>query len=230
MENYVVNKLTSGIVVVKNILSLDEQLKLIDIVERHGNLKDENGNWNFKNNKGKSLRGREFERLTNYPNEDAKFLLEISEKFKIIVESADDTLTFKKVTHMLTLLYPTQRGGGWHVDGYGGNDGDEGAPVYSLTIGNTCIFEYQLVGEEIKQKVELCSGDIIVFGGKQRLMYHMAKSILMNTFAHKPGFNARINLTFRTCSELTKDDDEKYKTENYNKRLMEKWNTNKSNK
>jgi len=128
-------------------------------------------------------------------------------------------LVWAPFTHMLTLYYPSERGIGWHTDSYGGNDGDEGAPVYSLTLGNSCIFEYKLVGTKTKLSVELHSGDIIVFGGPQRLMYHSVKSVKMGTFTLKENFNARINLTLRTCTGFTEEDEAKYQTDNYDKRL-----------
>lgn len=226
MENNIIH-VTKGIVVIKNILSLDEQLMVIDIIERNGKLKDENGNWNFKNHKGEPLRGREHRRLTYYPQNDAIFLLDISKRFKDIAESIDETLSFSSVTHMLTLWYPTAKGGGWHKDGNGGgsSDGDTGAPVFSLTIGNTCKFKYQLVGTKTKETVILNSGDIIIFGGPQREMYHSAASIEMGTFTDKQNFNARINLTFRTCTNFDENDEANAQTENYNKRAMDKYTT-----
>jgi alkylated DNA repair dioxygenase AlkB len=230
MNNHIITQPTPGIVIVKNILTLEEQLKLIEIVERNGGLKDENSNWNFKNHVGISLRGRKFQRLSNYPSEDAEFLLKISENFKAIVEEADQTLIFKPVTHLLTLWYPNAKGGGWHKDDYStptkkSNDGDIGAPVYSLTVGNTCVFSYRLVGEKKgKHVIELESGDIIVFGGPQREMYHQAAKIKLGTFLEKPGFDARINLTFRTCSDLNEEDDISFQTENYNVRKIKEWN------
>lgn len=227
MEQYTIEHPTTGIVIIRKFLSLEEQLFLIDIIEKNGNFKDENGDWNFKNHLNKPLRGREYRRLSNYPTSDAKYLSEMTIKMKHITESIDDTLTFGPVTHMLSLWYPEKRGGGWHQDGNGGgsSDGDKNAPVYSLSLGNTSNFMYQYCGETAKHTVELCSGDIIIFGGPQREMWHMCKSIKMGTFNEKPNFNARINLTFRTCSEYSKEDDEQASTENYNKRVMEKYST-----
>ncbi len=213
-----------GVVVVRQILSLEEQLKLIEIIERNGELRDNNGDWNFKNHSGIAMRGRNFKRINNYLEDDAKFLMVCTEKFKNIIENLDETLKFLPVTHMLTLWYPSSVGVGFHKDGFNGNDGDVGAPVYSLTLGNTCDFTFKLVGEKKTQSVELCSGDIIVFGGPQRLMGHSCKKIFMNSFDKKEGFNARINLTFRTCSNFNDEDDENYKTENYSKKLQEERN------
>ena len=194
----------TGIVVCRNILSREDQLKWIDIVEKKGGLKKD-GQWNFF---GK--RGRHFDRLSNY--EDVDYLKDCFLKFKTQVEEIDSSLAFIDITHILTLWYPNKQGIGWHTDGYGGNDGDVGAPVYSLTLGNSCIFEYKLVGTKNKISVELHSGDLIVFGGPQRLMWHTVSEVKMGSF---DGLNARINITARTCSDLTPEDDARYQTDKY---------------
>lgn len=207
-----------GIVIIRNILSIEDQIKLIDIVKRKGGLKDTDDKWNFF---GK--RGRCFSSLHNYPLEDFKFILDCCAKFKIQAENLDKTLIWKDVTHVLTLFYPDENGMGWHVDGFNGNDGDEGAPVYSLTLGNTCIFQYKLVGTKKSVSVELHSGDLIVFGGPQRLMPHSVKKVISDSCQTIPHLNARVNLTFRTCTDLSLEMEEKYKTNNYVETLREKW-------
>lgn len=204
-----------GIVIVRNIISVTDQLKLIDIIEDAGGLKDINGDYNFF-----KLRGRRFSNLNKYD----EFLMNVMQKIKTIVEEIDKTLVWAPFTHMLTLYYPDAKGIGFHVDQYGGNDGDQGAPVYSLTLGNSCIFEYKLVGTKKTIPIELHSGDIIVFGGEQRLMYHGVKSVKVNSFTLKENFNARINLTLRTCTGFTDEEEAMYQTDVYVKRILEKRN------
>lgn len=209
----------AGIKIIRRIISLDEQLRLIDVAERNCCLKDADSKWNFF---GK--RGRYFSSLKKYAEADYVFLLELCARFKTRVEELDPTLCWTLPTHLLTLWYPDTAGMGWHVDGYGGNDGDEGAPVYSLTVGNSCVFEYKLVGTKTKQSVVLESGDLIVFGGPQRLMSHSVKKVLSRTFKSKENFDARINLTFRPCTNLTEIEEQSYQTDSYVARLSEKWN------
>ncbi len=103
--------------------------------------------------------------------------------------------------------------------------------MYSLTLGNSCLFEYYLVGgtgdggsstsqeKPRKYSVELRSGDLIVFGGPQRMMMHQVKKINRGTFTQKPGFDARINLTFRTLSSFTPQQEAEYETSAYVARL-----------
>jgi hypothetical protein len=208
-----------GIVVLRKILTLDEQLKLIDIVERKGGLKDSKGDWNFLNK-----RGRHFCGITKYPDDDCKLLQEYAKRFKDRAEELDSSLIWPDVTHLLTLWYPDSGGMSWHYDDYGGNNGDVGAPVYSLTIGNTCVFEYRLVGGDNSNiKIELNSGDLIVFGGPQRMMKHAVTSVKKGSFKDKEGFDARINLTFRTCSGFSEKSEEEYQTDTYVKKLQAGW-------
>ena len=217
-----------GIVIIRGALTLDEQLRVIDVSERNCRFKDAEGNWNFF---GK--RGREFMHLDKYTDKDGDsvFLKTCFERFKHIAVEADRSLDWASATHLLTFWYPSKQGIKWHIDSdKGGNDGDPGAPVYSLTVGNTCVFEYYLVGgaEEAKEgekpkkcSVELASGDLIVFGGPQRLMMHQVKKIVRGSFIHKSDFDARLNLTYRTLSSFTEDDEEKYNTANYVSRLLQ---------
>ncbi len=214
-----IEKPTRGVVIIRNILSLEEQLRLIDIVERKGNLKDANGGWNYR-----GWRGRNFCGMTKYPADDVEYLARCAAKFKEVTEKEDNSLIWPSVTHLLTLWYPDTKGIGFHVDGYGGNDGDIGAPVYSLTLGNSCIFEYKLIGADRKSKVELNSGDLIVFGGPQREMGHSVPSVRKGSFDEKVGFDARINLTFRTCTNFTEEDEAYYQTDVYAKRVATRQN------
>lgn len=204
---------TSGIVICRNILSIDEQLKLIEKIEHTGGLKNTKHKWNYFGH-----RGRLFCNLNKYD----KYVISLMTRIKEIVENLDQTLVWKPFTHMLTQWYPTNRGIGWHTDSYGGNDGDEGAPVYSLSLGNSCIFEYSLVGTKKRISIELNSGNIIVFGGAQRLMWHCVKSIKMGSFTLKDNFNARINLTLRTCTDFTEEDEARYQTDAYVSNLIKK--------
>ena len=129
---------------------------------------------------------------------------------------------------MLTWWYPDQKGMGWHVDGYGGNNGDQDAPVYSLTVGNTCIFEWNPVEHpDIIESAEICSGDVIIFGGPERMMRHRVKKILLNTFTHPDleYFNARINITFRKLENFTPEDEKEFQTDVYEERVLKEYQT-----
>lgn len=225
INNMKISNPCPGIVICRGILNDHEQETFIQIVQNKGGLKStDEKTWNFF-----GIRGRHFDRLSNYPVEYIGILNEFFDRFKSVVEETDITLKFKPITHILTLWYPNGNGIGWHKDGYGGNDGDEGAPVYSLTLGNSCIFEYKPIEYKSigSEKVELCSGDLIVFGGPQRLMRHRVKNVKVDSFKNIVNFNARINITARTCSSLSIEDDVKYQTDMYIKYIKSKQNNKK---
>lgn len=76
-------------------------------------------------------------------------------------------------------------------------------PVVSFSIGETTEFLYGDVGDEEKlSKVVLESGDVLIFGGESRLIFHGVSNIkpktaprwLMDETSLRPG---RLNLTFR---------------------------------
>ncbi|KAL6638130.1 hypothetical protein ACP70R_025702 [Stipagrostis hirtigluma subsp. patula] len=80
---------------------------------------------------------------------------------------------------------------------------DEGLPVVSFSIGETAEFLYGDVRDEDKaSKVDLESGDVLIFGGRSRLIFHgvakvrpkTAPTWLTDETNLRPG---RLNLTFR---------------------------------
>ncbi|MFF9347967.1 alpha-ketoglutarate-dependent dioxygenase AlkB family protein [Streptomyces sp. NPDC014734] len=81
-------------------------------------------------------------------------------------------------------------------------DGEErsGAPVVSLSIGDTCVF--RLGNTENRGRpytdVELASGDLFVFGGPSRLAFHGVPRIRPGTADPSSGMRrGRLNLTLR---------------------------------
>ena len=80
---------------------------------------------------------------------------------------------------------------------------NKGLPVVSFSVGNTAEFLYGDERDVDKAtKVLLESGDVLIFGGKSRHIFHGVEAILPNTTPHalleetnfRPG---RLNLTFR---------------------------------
>jgi len=203
-----------GVVLLRQLFSLQEQLELIQLVQEKGGLHGKDGGPNFYQ------LGRSFCNIAKYS--DCKLMQACFKRFKDAAEAKDKTIKWPDVTHVLTYRYPGKKGMPWHKDGYGENNGDVGAPVYSLSLGNTCIFEYKLVGGDgAVTSVELQSGDGIVFGGSQREMYHRVASVMPGTWKHLHGFDARINLTGRTCTGFTEEDEACYQTDVYFERVKE---------
>ncbi|MCA1562089.1 MAG: alpha-ketoglutarate-dependent dioxygenase AlkB [Acidobacteria bacterium] len=74
----------------------------------------------------------------------------------------------------------------------------EGAPVLSLSIGDTARFLFGGLRRRAPvQKILLESGDAFVFGGAARLRYHGVTRIEPGTAPPGLGFEGRLNLTFR---------------------------------
>ncbi|KAL6894334.1 hypothetical protein ACP4OV_008432 [Aristida adscensionis] len=80
---------------------------------------------------------------------------------------------------------------------------DKGLPVVSFSIGDTADFLYGDVRDEDKaSRIDLESGDVLIFGGRSRLIFHGVANVkpktaptwLTDQTGLRPG---RLNLTFR---------------------------------
>ncbi|WP_030625375.1 alpha-ketoglutarate-dependent dioxygenase AlkB family protein [Streptomyces sclerotialus] len=78
-------------------------------------------------------------------------------------------------------------------------DEDSGAPVVSLSLGDTCLFRFG--NTETRNRpwtdVELRSGDLFVFGGPSRRAYHGVPRTSPGTAPAALGLKGRVNLTLR---------------------------------
>ncbi|MCX4694908.1 alpha-ketoglutarate-dependent dioxygenase AlkB [Streptomyces sp. NBC_01408] len=94
------------------------------------------------------------------------------------------------------------------INFYGGDsrmgmhrDADEksGAPVVSLSLGDTCVFRFGNTASRGRpyRDVELRSGDLFVFGGPSRLAYHGVPKVLPGTAPQGLGLTGRLNITLR---------------------------------
>lgn len=71
------------------------------------------------------------------------------------------------------------------------------APVLSVSLGDSAYFRFGTGSAKSgTRRVKLNSGDVLVFGGPARLMYHGIDRILPGTSTLVPG-GGRINLTLR---------------------------------
>ncbi|MFJ4846998.1 MULTISPECIES: alpha-ketoglutarate-dependent dioxygenase AlkB family protein [unclassified Streptomyces] len=85
---------------------------------------------------------------------------------------------------------------GMHQD----KDERSGAPVVSLTIGDSCVFRFGNTENRNRPwtDLELASGDLFVFGGPSRFAYHGVTRILPGTGDPATGLTAgRLNITMR---------------------------------
>ncbi|WNI23076.1 alpha-ketoglutarate-dependent dioxygenase AlkB [Streptomyces sp. ITFR-16] len=75
-----------------------------------------------------------------------------------------------------------------------------GAPVVSLSIGDTCVFRFGNTQDRGRPwtDVELASGDLFVFGGPSRFAFHGVPRIRPGTGGPGTGMSGgRLNLTLR---------------------------------
>ncbi|WP_328721248.1 alpha-ketoglutarate-dependent dioxygenase AlkB [Streptomyces sp. NBC_00247] len=75
-----------------------------------------------------------------------------------------------------------------------------GAPVVSLSIGDTCVFRFGNSEDRGRPwtDVELESGDLFVFGGPSRFAFHGVPKVYPGTAGPDTGMRAgRLNLTLR---------------------------------
>lgn len=73
------------------------------------------------------------------------------------------------------------------------------APVISLSLGDTCVFRFGNTESRSRPytDLELCSGDLFVFGGPSRFAFHGVLRILPGTGPEGLGLKGRLNLTIR---------------------------------
>ena len=81
-------------------------------------------------------------------------------------------------------------------------DKDErsGAPVVSLSLGDTCVFRFGNTATRGRPytDVELASGDLFVFGGPSRFAYHGVPKVYPGTADPATGMSSgRLNITLR---------------------------------
>ncbi|MFJ3923110.1 alpha-ketoglutarate-dependent dioxygenase AlkB family protein [Streptomyces sp. NPDC090022] len=74
-----------------------------------------------------------------------------------------------------------------------------GAPVVSLSLGDTCLFRFGNTASRGRpyRDVELRSGDLFVFGGPARRAYHGVPKVLPGTAPPDLGLVGRLNITLR---------------------------------
>ncbi len=201
-------ELSKDISIYRGFITLEQQLEIINDIPTYFSLYDENKEYNYPDNKG-NKKGRCFRKIVDCPSS----ILNKTEAMKRIMEEKNKNFTYPDFTHVLLNAYPSSIGMAWHQDDIGSHDGDEKAPVYTLSLGNSAIFIYRTFKKDIDHIVKLNSGDLLVFGGSMRRMYHCLKEVIVDSFE---GCNIRYNFTFRTCSNLTGEEYENAQTENYN--------------
>jgi len=196
-----------GLVFFKGGLNRDDQIQLASYAEQvRDGFYDIAENGERKLNSATS-RGRIYNAIDKYP--DYLPLLDTCNRFAKLANEMDESMPEMNPSHLLLLQYTGTRGMGWHSDN-GANDGDNDHPIVSISIGNACEFGYKL--GQSTHYVRLESGDVLVWGGSQRMMKHSIKCVYAKTSpSYLPVSDVRLNFTFRDAPTVRgKEDQFKY--------------------
>eukprot|EP01090_Pellita_catalonica_P010256 TRINITY_DN21712_c0_g1_i1.p1 TRINITY_DN21712_c0_g1~~TRINITY_DN21712_c0_g1_i1.p1 ORF type:complete len:232 (+),score=38.79 TRINITY_DN21712_c0_g1_i1:119-814(+) len=150
-------------------------------------------------------RGRIYDAITCYPEKEK--VLKLCQKLVGMAQKVDSAMPDMEPTHLLLLYYANAKGMVWHADD-DENDGDNDHPIVSISIGNSCKFAYKTKdGTEINTII-LESGDVLIWGGPERMLQHSVKEVIMDT---SPGYlpisNVRLNFTFRDAPNILGQED-----------------------
>ncbi len=108
-----------------------------------------------------------------------------------------DTLGEPEAAYDIALInfYDADARMGMHRD----SDEKSGAPVVSLSLGDTCVFRFGNTESRARPytDVELRSGDLFVFGGTSWSAYHGVPRVHAGTAPPALGLAGRLNLTLR---------------------------------
>lgn len=117
---------------------------------------------------------------------------------RALVEAYQDSTAGDGYTPDTALInfYDGQAKLGMHQD----KEERSGAPVVSLSIGDTCVFRFGNTETRTRPytDVELASGDLFVFGGPSRFAYHGVPKVRPGTGDPASGLaGGRLNITMR---------------------------------
>lgn len=124
---------------------------------------------------------------------------------------ADPAMPPMTCSHVLLNMYVSAEGLAWHRDIYE-NDGRSDHPVVNLSVGAACVFGFKHDDADEERTVELRSGDVLLFGGRCRLIKHAVLGVnLQDCPAWMAEDPCRFSFTFRDSPEvLGREDEFKY--------------------
>jgi len=198
-----VRVLAPGLVFIKHALDESEQKWLADYAMAAGHM-PEKGWWISDASGARVLnsdagRGRIYEAIKHYPAPD--LIEKLCQSFVGQARSKAARLPEMNPTHLLLLYYTTAEGMYWHMDA-DDNDGDNDHPIVSVSLGNTAEFGYKLCGQA-EQTILLESGDVLIWGGPNRMLLHAVHRVLLGTApSFLPFKDARVNFTFRDAPNV----------------------------
>ncbi len=192
-----------GLVLLKAFLNVEEQCEAAKWAMLQGEKEwyNDSGELNCG-----ATRGRIYKAWSAFSK--GEFIAGVCERGVEQARLEDETMPAHDLTHLLLLRYlpsggPENDAMIWHRDD-GANDGDNDHPVVSLSVGCTASFGFKLPGLK-PRKVDLESGDLLLFGGPSRLIMHCVHSVVSGTSPEdvaKVVGDARINFTFRDAPSV----------------------------
>lgn len=227
--------LQPGLMLIKNGLSNAEQIELAKFAIQYGEVSengfykiDELGQRVLNQSPTAPHRGRIYLPIEKFPS----LITELCLKNLFQASQIDPSIKVIEATHVILLYYktlledPKESYIRWHQD-KDPNDGDEDKPVVSFTLGDSCDFLVCKAKPQIStahplsdpanlsHRILFESGDVLIFGGTSRKIYHSIYKIHSHT-APKflPLQNGRLNFTFRFTPKI-KGDEEKYSSKNF---------------
>ncbi|KAK9047834.1 hypothetical protein SSX86_033204 [Deinandra increscens subsp. villosa] len=206
--------LQSGMILLKNYLTISHQVEIVKICEELGGFYQPGYKSRGKDKLHMMCLGRRWDPQTQYNNDKTDAVPMIPDKLVSFVKMAlkdsqalinsEDELPSMSPDICIVNFYSTAGGLGLHQDRDESIDSlSRGLPVVSISIGDAAEFLYGDKGAVKKaKKMVLKSGDVLIFGGKSRLVFHGVKSVipssaplaLLKETMLRPG---RLNLTFR---------------------------------
>jgi alkylated DNA repair dioxygenase AlkB len=198
-------KLGNGSVFMKSAIGADQCQWLYDFAMRIGNTDDDTGFWRRRRECADERvlnhtvnRGRVYRSLADYGDDEGR-LKALCERLVGDAQAACPALPDIDVTHLLVVYYQGSGGMCWHRDS-DANDGDNDHPIVSISLGNTATFGYKPL-LAAKQSVEVESGDVLVWGGPERMLEHAVLGVESGTSPIE-GLDARLNFTFRSARNI----------------------------
>jgi len=203
-RNTNVDLIEPGLVIIRNFIT-DEECRRIAHMARVIGGNGEDGFFTLCPKSGNQVlntgesRGRIYDKASRFlPLE----VLQYSTDAVALACQVDATMPNMDCTHVMLNMYTTSEGLVWHRDIYE-NDGKSDHPVVNMSIGATCVFGFKHEDTDEERTVELRSGDMILFGGRCRLIKHAVLSINLEDcpkwMKEDP---CRFSFTFRDSPEV----------------------------
>eukprot|EP00953_Heterococcus_sp_UTEX-ZZ885_P010810 6294-Heterococcus_DN1.PRE.3 len=175
--------LQRGMVLLRSYLTIEQQQALAQQVTLLG--QSAGGFYDCNNEKTKTMRMMNLGKSTAAPYKDHVLSIPVDwhtlaadiTTAAIAVDASLSDLRLQPVDVCVVNHYTSSSKLGWHQDKVSKRDAR--IPVISISLGDTGIFQYRN-GYSKKHKVKevaLCSGDVLIFGGKSRDILHQVSAI-----------------------------------------------------